>query len=431
MEKEKDEAIFGVVDGDIYDYDAIAEKFNQDLVKKLRQHGTPIAFLELWVPEADPLLGISGMVDAARLAGRKELKIIFSSSTVPADLTQNLRTSLMKFCKVSMEPFGVGKILLSASDISDARAKASEKTSNVKRNFKPEWSVDQLVQEDIETSLSWKANENEDFGDITPSLRQQMRGAVTEFLHKGNLDSNLYKIQATENKRHIFSSEIDGDSLELCIDVSSTKVVAAGHYCGKGAATDVALELFCRMAIGKPLQEVADHLGLRVLAKISRAAGDRSVNGVLLPRNAGQPFCLGPMLARSIFEQYIEFSNERVKINYYQSEVSERWLSMGNEERERGVREELAKFVTSHGLNQGDIILDGIEKNKSGADVRGVLSFSKDVQTSKKPSLMRQFEDTAREVFNVELDFVADRLVDTSPLRRLSDTTPQKSRTKK
>ena len=106
---------------------------------------------------------------------------------------------------------------------------------------------------------------------------------------------------------------------------------------------------------------------------------------------------------------------------------------MHKKDRETIVRDMLAKFVSENDLNQGDIILARIEKNKSGEFLRGVIDFSLGVEQQTKPKLMRGFEREVRESVEPQFELIADRVRDVSPLRRLSDPSlkPRKKNLKK
>jgi hypothetical protein len=56
---------------EIVDYDHHAAVFEDSLVTKLRGNVPKEKYLELWVPDADPVTGVLNMIDAAFEAGRR------------------------------------------------------------------------------------------------------------------------------------------------------------------------------------------------------------------------------------------------------------------------------------------------------------------------------------------------------------------------
>jgi hypothetical protein len=51
------------------DYEALVESYNDRLLNQLRSHGVDHAFLEMWVPDEDPVTSILNMVEAAEADG--------------------------------------------------------------------------------------------------------------------------------------------------------------------------------------------------------------------------------------------------------------------------------------------------------------------------------------------------------------------------
>ncbi len=51
------------------DYEVLVAEYQSGMVDKLRSFGPAADFLELWVPDADPVESLAAMVDAAAAAG--------------------------------------------------------------------------------------------------------------------------------------------------------------------------------------------------------------------------------------------------------------------------------------------------------------------------------------------------------------------------
>ena len=56
--------------------------FEEALVTKLRGHGAEADYLEMWVPDEDPVKSILNMVEAAEAYGRDQIAIEVSSETL-------------------------------------------------------------------------------------------------------------------------------------------------------------------------------------------------------------------------------------------------------------------------------------------------------------------------------------------------------------
>ena len=63
-------------------YEALVQSFEEALVTKLRGHGAEADYLEMWVPDDDPVKSILNMVEAAEAFGRDDIAIEVSAETL-------------------------------------------------------------------------------------------------------------------------------------------------------------------------------------------------------------------------------------------------------------------------------------------------------------------------------------------------------------
>ena len=63
-------------------YEDLVQAFEEALVTKLRGHGAEADYLEMWVPDEDPVKSLLNMVEAAEAYGRDEIAIEVSSETL-------------------------------------------------------------------------------------------------------------------------------------------------------------------------------------------------------------------------------------------------------------------------------------------------------------------------------------------------------------
>lgn len=64
------------------DYETLVRAFEEALVTKLRGHGAEAEYLEMWVPDADPVKSLLNMVEAAEAYGREEIAITVAAETL-------------------------------------------------------------------------------------------------------------------------------------------------------------------------------------------------------------------------------------------------------------------------------------------------------------------------------------------------------------
>jgi hypothetical protein len=67
---------------DPIDYEALVESYNDRLLNQLRSHGVDLAFLEMWVPDDDPVASILNMVEAAEAHGTSGFTLRLRSQTL-------------------------------------------------------------------------------------------------------------------------------------------------------------------------------------------------------------------------------------------------------------------------------------------------------------------------------------------------------------
>lgn len=63
-------------------YEVLVRAFEDALVTKLRGHGAEADYLEMWVPDEDPVKSILNMVEAAEAYGRDNIAIEVSADTL-------------------------------------------------------------------------------------------------------------------------------------------------------------------------------------------------------------------------------------------------------------------------------------------------------------------------------------------------------------
>ena len=395
------------------DYEDLAESFNQALLHTLRKHSVADSFLDYWVPDADPVVGIGGMADSARIAGLPAITIRFRSATVPEHRLPELEDIVSRFAKVTFERSD-SQILLHATEMK--KDDAGENDSRARSRSKPTyWQADEAAgpASGSNPQSRWDSGEVSAFGDVHPRFRQRLEAALRSLAREGEagpLGAALIRCEGRE-----------GD-VDLVFDVDPrTHIVRTVHHLGATKPSErAALDLFCRAAENLPFQEVADHVGLNVIHALVDHDEPAPVGGVLLPVNAGLPFMLAPKLARQAYDSYRAAQGGGRETNFYYRPPSAAWQSSPSAEREASVARGVRGFLQSENLDPDDIALLRIEKNKYGFEVRVVVGFSDRLAIDDKPILMRRLERRLRRDLEPEIELVADRAKDTSPLRRLS-----------
>ncbi len=63
-------------------YEDLVRAFEEALATKLRGHAAEAEYLEMWVPDEDPVKSILNMVEAAEAYGRDEMAVEVASNTL-------------------------------------------------------------------------------------------------------------------------------------------------------------------------------------------------------------------------------------------------------------------------------------------------------------------------------------------------------------
>jgi hypothetical protein len=66
----------------ILNYEELVRQFENALLTQLRGHNNDAGFLEMWVPDPDPVKSMLNMVESAELAGLSEFEIRIGQTTI-------------------------------------------------------------------------------------------------------------------------------------------------------------------------------------------------------------------------------------------------------------------------------------------------------------------------------------------------------------
>lgn len=75
-------------------YEVLVRKFEEALLTQLRGHGCGGDYLNLWVPDADPVKSIVNMAEAAQLSGQDSIQLRVLDMTMDQHCIDRLRIAL-------------------------------------------------------------------------------------------------------------------------------------------------------------------------------------------------------------------------------------------------------------------------------------------------------------------------------------------------
>ena len=396
-------------------YEELVERFERAMLDKLRQHTISVDFLELWVPDADPVRSIVSMVDSARLAGEDEVAIRFDAATVPEDRFDELSDKVDGMGTPRFTPDGDAVVLRVSGLRPDGAAK--ENGSLARRSGRDYWSPGAAgpaaaTRAEQASEMSGETAFAAEFADVHPVFHAALAKAAGEVAHEGRGEA--------ADGLLLLAAEEDGIGLSVLVDPGTHAVREMRHHGADRPTLRAILDTFCGLARSLPLHEVNDHIGLKTIDALRDAGRRRPVSGVILPSNAGPAFQVPIRLIRKIWADYTDRTGLAPDLNYYQAPPSDRWQSMSKEERADLVAGHMRDFLVERGLAPDSMALIDIVGNRLKYETRIVVAFSDAVSADDKPGLMRALESVLRERAEPGLELIAEMAKDKSPLRRLS-----------
>jgi hypothetical protein len=200
----------------------------------------------------------------------------------------------------------------------------------------------------------------------------------------------------------------------LTLSLRKGKVVNAAHEGVTDPAEREVFDAFCRVLVGLPIQEAADHAGHHVMAAQHDPDQARPVPGIVTPWNADPLFQRPMRMIRRIRADYAARRPSASVENFWNPTISKDWLRLDEAKQLACVDEILSAFLAERGLVSGNLVAVGIENN-----IRVLLAFSEEVGYAHKPALLMDFERKLRTATGDRLEVFAEEMADENRLRRL------------
>ncbi|MDB5599486.1 MAG: hypothetical protein JWN71_1530 [Xanthobacteraceae bacterium] len=102
---------------EVLDYDQLVAEFESKLVTQLRSFGADAAeYLEMWVPDENPVKSILNMVEAAEAYGRSDIAVRIGPNTLTADQLKELVAHIGKLGRADVRPDN-GQTVITVTEI--------------------------------------------------------------------------------------------------------------------------------------------------------------------------------------------------------------------------------------------------------------------------------------------------------------------------
>jgi len=219
---------------------------------------------------------------------------------------------------------------------------------------------------------------------------------------------------STGGRQEQHTGEEAGIELRVTIDAGSTQLtVLEAQYTGAGdpLAAEV-LDTMCKIIVGRPLQEAADHGAIYAVKALSERAA--KVPGILTPRNAGAQFALAERLIRRVHASATGPAQPGPRNNAWHLAPARDWVAKSEAEQADVLKPVIAEFLSQKGLAGGDLWISRIERR-----IRVTVAFSDAVDYAAKPGLLMELERRLRDVAGNPIELFMEELKDANKIRRL------------
>jgi len=355
---------------DILDYDSLVAEFEHGLLNRLRGHGISTSFLELWVPDEDPVKGLLSMIEAAEAQGQSRLTIDIDAARFSAPQVDELRSCLGAGIALKGDLVGE-KIRLTYSSLAPVSPAA--------------------------------------ITDIAPCFRAAIADRLGSLAFAGPLEPDAGRAQI---------DTADG-TLAVLVDPATHIVIKARHEQARTPTLAAILDVVCGLAEGRPIQEMHDHVLTKAIEQLTDRSMAPPVQGIRLPSNVDPAFQPVGAMIRAVYAAHVEATDFTAGINFFEEPPSASWLALSKEERLVRVENELRGFLEDKGVALDEVAVTDIIPNRFKQPVRVFIQFRGTLSAQEKPGLMRAFERRLKQKVEAQLHIYNETAKDESQLRRL------------
>jgi len=97
---------------EVLDYETLVADFESKLVTQLRNFGAGAEYLEMWVPDQDPVKSILNMVEAAEAYGRPDIAVRVAADTLPAGQLDALISTVGDLGRIEVRNEAAGMLIV-------------------------------------------------------------------------------------------------------------------------------------------------------------------------------------------------------------------------------------------------------------------------------------------------------------------------------
>ncbi len=347
---------------DILSYEALVTEFEEGLLTRLRGHRSMAPFLEMWVPDEDPIRSLLSMFEAAELAGEGGVSIKISRESLAGRDIREVETMATQFGSCRLEEDADG------------------------------WRV-----------LLFMKAQDDQLQTVAPPFRERLRERIGRLQHSGG-------IQGAKDQERTLMIEIPQAVMTLIVG-PDRQILRAGHARADSVVTEAMLDHLCDVFIGLPLEEAAHHGCHRLLARLRDRSFANPVSGVVLPHNAGLAFSAPHAICLALKPAWTASGQNWSDDNSFSDPPRAAWLALSQEERAAKIQTILLEDQAAQFVGIGDNLL--------GYPIRVLIALSDQLATEEKPACVLRIERLLAARLEPRLEVYVEELKDQSGIRRL------------
>ncbi len=367
---------------DLIDYDRTAADYEASLVTKLRGHGAG-SFLENWVPDPDPVLGIFNMIEAAWTGEQSALALSVSRTTLDAGALERLKELSKAVARIDVRQSGeayrldITRITASRSASESRHARRAAKTQSPATAAAPRTPLEAARP-------------------LHPALEQALLAETASFTHEKGAKEGI-------------SFTVDAGGL----------ISEARHSGVKPELRRRLAELMCRVIEGRTVQDASDHAAVLAIHRLELRAGKRPSQGILLPANAGTEVQAALEMVRSACRAELAKSSSGTKANFFDPGPGPAWSALAVADKLRRIVEAADAFCRKQGGSPTAIKPVRIDKDIHGHEIRVIVQLDGTIPADGVPFALRRLERSLKAGIEETLQVYLEPVKDKNVLRRL------------
>jgi hypothetical protein len=374
----------------VVDYDRVVVEYEASLRSRLRGSGPQAPYLEKFVPDADPVLGVLSLLESAGEAGLTELVVLLATTAAGIDQQRLLHaTAQVGRTIVHQRDGGIALEVRLGAGVGASPSARQPIARSAPRPALPR-------QGGVETCA----------GELHGSYQQRALALAEDPAHEGSIDPDSAAL--------LHEVEVDGARLCVAVDPASHVIVRAAHSGALSTLTRGTLEGLCAELAGLPILEAAEHGASRLETSLRDPSETRCVAGVVMPEHVGRAMVTVSRLLAQLLEAHRARTGFADIDSRVWREPAEAWHALDDRGRLEAARAGIAELAPSLDLRPDQVFVSSVAEP---ARVR--LELSAEIAPGRRGPLLLRLEEGLRQRLDGAVVVECEARADLSKIRRL------------